>query len=836
MQRVWIVAITALIACECAPPQGGFDRDPVVPSDGGDPPEPLERRWPDNRGPGYENPIVRENALAGDPRWAIFARRNRAGELEGYADRISAKAGASVRVMVSADAPGTLRWSLYRLGWYGGDGARKVDEGGPLPVGPQPSCPVSPETGVVRCDWATTFTLELASDLVSGLFLIKLERHDGWGSWVPLVVTDTRPSDLLFQASVLTWQAYNDWGGTSLYRDRTGTVPWGRAVHASFERPFAERHGSGQLLRWESTFAQFLERHGYDVSYTTNVDVARGGLGHVLSRGAFLSIGHDEYWPKSLFDTLERARDEGMPILFFSANTAYWQVRLEDEGRTVVGWKENWRHDPDQGPEVTGRFRDAAVNRPENGLLGVMFDAVQSVRSPLVVEDETHWLFEGTGLREGDYVPWLVGYESDRRFDNGAEPPGVEVAARVPVVGVENNPAWAEVTSYRASSGALVFASGTIEWAHGLGAPGIADERVERMTANVFREAIGLEIPDALKQVSGNISRREGPFARQVRTLTRHAGEATAVAPLPDGSVAVVDRQGHRILRVGPAPEAEVTLLAGGQGGRVNADRAVPGANAWFYLPSGLVAAEDGTLYVADTGNHCIRRIRPDEARTVDTIAGRCGDFGFRDGDAGEARFIYPMGLALDPTTGDLLVADSWNHRIRRVLIEERAVRTEAGSTMGRLDGPGDAALLWYPTAVAVDEEGTTYFVASGSFSVGRIDRGTDRVVTTLVDGTPGASDGSGREAGFGPQAGLVWSEGALYVSDAAHGMIRRVVPGRDAAETRVTTLAGRGGRALVDGDGETAEFGLPMGLAVTDDGAILAADAAFGSVRIVEP
>lgn len=204
----------------------------------------------------------------------------------------------------------------------------------------------------VACKWPVTLQLPIEADAVAGLYLVKLIRDDGWGVWVPLVVADDRPADVLFQASVTTWQACNDWGGASLYRNPTNTLAYRRAVEVSFDRPYSDGVGAGQVLKWEVHLARFLEKAGYDASYTTNVAVAAHDGAWLAERGAFLSAGHDEYWSKSQRDALEDACSRGVPLLFFSANTGYWQVRFGDDAghgaRTMTGFKEVWRDDPHQ--------------------------------------------------------------------------------------------------------------------------------------------------------------------------------------------------------------------------------------------------------------------------------------------------------------------------------------------------------------------------------------------------------------------------------------------------------------------------------------------------------
>lgn len=834
----------------------------IDPPDGG---TPSVRTWPPDR-TGYVNPIVDENALAGDAAWRSGVTAD-ATELAAYLDRVSARAGDVVALHASSASASPATWILYRLGWYGGAGAREVARGS-VHVGDHGACPMNATTGLVRCIWPAADRITLPEHLVSGLYALKLQRSDGVRTFAPLVVTDDRPADLLFQASVTTYQAYNDWGGASLYGDRTGTLPRRRAVEVGFDRPYAEGNGLGQMLRWEVHVARFLEQHGYDVSYTTNLDVSRSDHRELARRGAFLSVGHDEYWTRSQRDVLEAARDFGMSLLFFSANTAYWQVRLtgEERGETrvMVGWKEHAYDDPDQGPENTARFRDDPVARPENHLLGVMYDAWQNVRQAWVVADPDHFIYAGTGLQSGDTIPFLVGYESDRRFDNGADLDDLHVLARTPVVDVEGAITLAESTTYRARSGALVFASGTIEWANGLGAHDWVDPRVERMTANLIREAVGAPVPDSIGHGKGVPSLRRGPYASHVRTVARDVPGVAGIAVLPDGALAVTDAVHHRILRVSPS-DGRVGVLAGGDTPGAAQPGSVSASAARFRRPTGIVADGAGNLFVADTGNHAIRKLRMEHGKwLVETIGGDSRP-GARDGTVGASRFTYPMGIALDPATLDVLVADSWTHRIRRIQRGTWITSTVAGAGQGRADGTGNNARFDFPTGITTALDGTIFVFDSGSSALRKIviepatpvdptpedgtpgdddsgdadsDPGDSAPpvvrVTTLITGRAGHADGNGLQAAMGAQGALVWKEGVLYVGDAGNHFIRRVEPGTSAASTQVGTFVGDGRVGLVDGPGEVARVVMPLGLAVGPDGTLFVADTGNEAIREV--
>jgi len=778
--------------------------------------------------------VSAENALAGDPDW--WSGRDAPNhELELYLDRASAAAGETVGVQASSDAPHRANWKLYRFGWYVGAGARWIADGGPVDVTPQPGCPPSADTALVQCRWSATFQLTLPQAAVSGLFAVKLTRDDGFIAFAPLVVHDGRGADLLFQASIDTWQAYNGWGGESLYEDTSGRMRYQEAEQVSFDRPYAEHHGLGLLAANDEPLARFLERNGYDVTYTTNGRVSAGGAAELARGRVFISSGHDEYWTGEERDALESARDAGTPLLFFGANAGYWKIRFEpstrpDDPRVITCYKGSSRDDPVRGPGITGVFRAPPLSRPENALVGGMYDGWTTLAHPWVVFDASAWLFEGTGLRAGDVVSTLVGYEFDRSFSNGASPAGLRVLARSPVVHAEARPSVQETVAYRAGSGALVFDAGTIEWTSALNGGTRGDARVERMTANVLHEALGLPVPAALVSPAPPESPPAlGPFADSVATVVTGLAAPTAVAVLRDGALAVAEAGLQRIVRVGRG--GDVTVLAGSGEPQASLADGVPGAMAQLAVPAALLALADGTLLYADAAQHVVRRIADDAQHTVTTLADRLGQRGFADGPGRQALFSAPSGLAVDPVTGNVLVADSANHRVRTI-DAQGGVTTLVGSSAGQNDGPAARARLHTPTALATAPDGRVFVVASGGYRVKVIQPDSARTVATLAGASEGFTDGRAADARLAPQAGAVFSNGEVIFSDPGSLRVRALVPGATPIQVAVHSVAGSGQSGSADGPGASASFTLPLGLAVGPDGTIYVADAGSGTVR----
>ena len=261
---------------------------------------------------------------------------------------------------------------MYRIGWYGGTGGRLVEC--------EPSCrsarlgtrrPV-PEpdlaTGALGLSWPVTDSLPVGSGWVSGYYLANLVltrgRFASRGSFVAFVVRApaSRHALILVQAAVNTWQAYNGWGGRSLYWNHTGVGD----DHVSFDRPYAQtgaptNGGAYANLpqAWEFPLARFLERYGYDVAYTTDVDTDRQPAG-LLQHRLVITAGHDEYWTKTIRDAFDRARDQGVNLAFMGANTGYWQIRYQDHRRTIVEYRSAER-DPEPNPAL----KNSPVPRPD---------------------------------------------------------------------------------------------------------------------------------------------------------------------------------------------------------------------------------------------------------------------------------------------------------------------------------------------------------------------------------------------------------------------------------------------------------------------------------------
>jgi hypothetical protein len=448
-------------------------------------------------------PIQAENAHRGAVDWA--AAPNTDGAVAVYASATDARPGDEVDLHVSTTPAAGYRVLVYRLGWYGGDGARLVTclgcdtprEGASQPV-PSPS----PWDGYLDANWPVTDRLVVGSDWVSGYYLVRVLLLDGpdagQSATTYVVVRQPRStSAILVQVPVNTWQAYNGWGGKSLYPFSSSG---GRqAIRVSFDRPYAWWLPGGQgPLGWELPMVAFLERQGYDVSYQSDVYTdahPRSLLHHKLD----LVIGHDEYWTKTMRDAWEAARDAGVNLAFMGANAAYWQVKLQDGGRTIYTWKS--MYDPEPDPALkTAMFRELVPPRDECTLIGIQHQGVGLYWPPgdYTVEPtafNTPWM-RGTGFAPGDVVPGIVSVESDTipGDQSAASSCGNALTVIFHREHGGDKDGNADATVYRAPSGAYVFASGSHQFSWGLmdlpwdaaEGHGFADPRLQRFMTNML--------------------------------------------------------------------------------------------------------------------------------------------------------------------------------------------------------------------------------------------------------------------------------------------------------------------------------------------------------------
>ena len=489
------------------------------------------------------NPIQIENKKPGTPDWEL---KNPAinHEIEGFANLTSVNRGGKIDFFVNtAESSFTAR--VFRMGWYGGVGAREIQTNLPQKLqGTHQKMPdMNSQTGLIECDWRKSFSLQIPSDQspgrsdewLSGVYVVKLTAASGKDSFMIFVVRDDqRHSPLIYQTAVNTYQAYNRWGGKSVYDFNSDPVPVGgrtsskwhkgvRATSVSFNRPYAlglnplaatglgagefftnvqpedETHPSG----WEYLFVRFMEREGFDVSYMTDQDAHARPESLSNHKGVILA-GHNEYWSWEMRERFQNFLNSGGNIGSYSSNTCYWQVRMEGSpltgapGRTMTVYKDA-KLDPTKGLRATTQWRQLGM--PEQNLFGVQYIVDPADGDLQIADDGSHWLLEGTGLKKGDKIPGVVGYEADGIA--GQPVNGTELIARSQWINHREKPGddeytgVADTTLLTTPGGGMVFASGGMNWSLALD-PYMqhlhnreANEALQKLTCNFLLRASG---------------------------------------------------------------------------------------------------------------------------------------------------------------------------------------------------------------------------------------------------------------------------------------------------------------------------------------------------------
>jgi hypothetical protein len=476
----------------------------------------------------------------------------------------SVVAGGSVAVR-AAGPPGEGEVRVTRIG-----ARRDIVWRGRIAFDPQE---LPADAAARGCPWPDRAVIDIPPGWRSGFYEVSLRtyspvKRETVGFFV-VRASEPDPARPLLVLSTNTWNAYNDFGGRNLYA---------RGTHVSFARPLAPGYlrkpdGPGsrvtvvgpadptmrahnaylrdqQLSPWagsagwpnaELPFVQWAEGEGYELDYAVNADLeAVPGL--LDGRRLYLSVGHDEYWSWAMRDAVEDFVQAGGNAVFLSGNTSFWQVRIEDGGTTMVGYKDQFKddpvHDTDRRHLLTSMWSDHLIGRPENRLTGVTFSrggyhrigrAVASGAGGYTIYRPDHWVFDGTGVTFGDLIgaeAVIVGYECDgcdltmrdalpyptgsdgtpedleilglapaQHFNHvnaprptpaGAPSEGEFIASRVFAT---RDPAAVERLAHGHAvmgihqPGGTVFTAGTTEWAWGLAQ---RDPTVERITRNLL--------------------------------------------------------------------------------------------------------------------------------------------------------------------------------------------------------------------------------------------------------------------------------------------------------------------------------------------------------------
>ena len=401
--------------------------------------------WDTN--PGW---VKRENLKKGDAKWdantplrfsADFSRRKDVPRIEGFAGAATATCGSKVSLTIF----GSKRFDLdvYRMGYYGNTGARLIR----------------------TLDSPESITVD--SKMPPGQYLLKIRSKNRAASFIPLMIKGEISNDVTFVSSVLTWQAYNQWGGSSLYKGADGKRET-RATSVSFDRPY-DGDGAGQFRYMEEPLIQMMEKLGLDINYITDIDLDR--ISRISSASIILG-GHSEFWTESMRAVVEKSIGSGTNLLIFGGNTAYAKTLLT-------------------GRVINDRIPYREINKPESLFMGSAFFAL-GIRKDLEVQVDGKWPFNVLG--KAAKIKGIFGYEADTAM--GTRGPGVEVLARATISPTEKG-FVAMSTYYTASSGAAVLNLGTnawvcalanrCPWGHSFNAKSM--QQIRLVTASILKQA-----------------------------------------------------------------------------------------------------------------------------------------------------------------------------------------------------------------------------------------------------------------------------------------------------------------------------------------------------------
>lgn len=376
---------------------------------------------------------------------------------EGWFSAPSATCKQSIGLHISGSgAPVTIK--VFRLGFYGGAGARLVSQSTTKPIphysveGPS----TSPES-LLTTDWPTAWDFKVTNETLPGQYLIRLEDRNGDSNFVPIMVTNPDSTNpVTFISSVLTWQAYNEWGGYSLYKgpDRTRHS---RAMVVSFDRPY-DGDGAGQFRYMEFPIVRLAEKLGIDLNYITDLEL-NNNVSSLVNTKSIVYGGHGEYWTTQMRIALDSAIARGINLISFGGNAGYNRPRLQEHDRQLVMWR-GAASDPHRKDSAlaTTRWRSSPIKSPESVLLGAQYVGL-GVNGDYTIAHPLRWPF--SVMKHPSLLRGIVGREVDSPLY--APGPAVEDLAWAEIK-LHGKPITAMATYYTNSKNAGVLDISTNGW------------------------------------------------------------------------------------------------------------------------------------------------------------------------------------------------------------------------------------------------------------------------------------------------------------------------------------------------------------------------------------
>jgi len=441
-----------------------------------------------------------EPGRPGTEDWAVTVQP-KPDEVAGYTNPASVKPGGKFSLFVSSSAA-TVTATAYRIGGYTGGRGRQIWQG-TVTGQVQPAAEVTATTRTVVAPWKPSTQIS-TSGWPAGFYLIKLVAATG-GQWqVPLVVrSGSSAGRVALVLPLTTWQAYNDWGGLSLYHGSGGRSHFsGRSYAVSFDRPYPSP-GAGEFLYSALPMVAAAERDNVRLAYLANTDLQSDPEALTGARG-YVSVGHDEYWTPLMRQRVTSARESGTNLLITGANTMYWRVRLQDglggsgADRLVVGYK-SAQLDPQAGQDpggATAHFKDPPAPDSQQSLIGTRYECFP-VDASWTVTTPSWWGFNGTDAKAGEAFAHLLAVEADRVYPGQETPRPMQVIANV-AYPCHGKPTTAQALYYTVPSGAGVVNLNSLRWTCALD-PGCRDGNLTPRT-NQFTTGVTKNILQAFAQ------------------------------------------------------------------------------------------------------------------------------------------------------------------------------------------------------------------------------------------------------------------------------------------------------------------------------------------------
>lgn len=549
-----------------------------------------------------QNPIAAENQNPGTSSWVIAGGADQTA-IAAYTDEYSYLPGDTVTLFVDSGGD-PFTYSVYRMGYYQGLGGRlMLDEQTPVANPVQPASTITSPGNLYLTNWRPSTSFATGSDWVSGFYLVKLtDTVSGAESYASFTLRSADPAPIVVSFTTNTWLSYNGFGGLSTYHG---------AQIVSQYRPWDQGGGAGQFFTFDLPLVEFLEQHGYPVSYATDDEADRGDLTGPQTR-LVIETGHGEYHTLGERTNVWSLPTRGVSVAIFGGNSWNGQVRRDYDAHTLTNWRDSTA-DPLYGT-VDQTAREEVLGYPQNLFTGEMQSWLTPLQAHPTAFAARAWPWRGAGVADGSPLPSTLGgygeYDGIDTLD--ASPRNLILLSRQPLAGwtAGESSFWgvhpggvASMSIRDLRNGAFVFNAGNLTFNWDLAAPlydgawptwevqqqrypttSLVSQAIQRLAGNLIAHATG--IPNPIPAVAAPVSPLPALWIDAPHHFPVAVGGALVVeytTPPPGTASISVMLDGHRVgaaqvlssVWTGPlglvttAGEHRVTLIARNAAGLV---------------------------------------------------------------------------------------------------------------------------------------------------------------------------------------------------------------------------------------------------------------------------